>query len=156
MFQFNSLSKSPVSATTTVIDLSCSRAIVEDPYNKIKQDHLKSFNIKTFLIREPTGLFFDPNNSTQLQNMMLVEDKNRLTELTIEQWMLYKRSAEKLVRKGAERERRPFNVSSEAKKEDRPMVYLKGNVFQYQEVDRPQTAVRRLSEQKRNWSPEID
>ena len=64
--------------------------------------------------------------------------------------MLYKRSAEKLVRKGAERERRPFNVSSEAKKEDRPMVYLKGNVFQYQEVDRPQTAVRRLSEQKRN------
>ena len=85
MFQFNSLSKSPVSATTTVIELSCSRAIVEDPYNKIKQDHLKSFNIKTFLIREPTALFFDPNNSTQLQNMMLVEDKNRLTELTIEQ-----------------------------------------------------------------------
>lgn len=46
--------------------------------------------------------------------------------------MLYKRSAEKLVRKETERERRPFNVSSEAKKEDRPMVYLKRNVFQYQ------------------------
>jgi hypothetical protein len=44
--------------------------------------------------------------------------------------MLYKRPAEKFVRKGGERER-PFNVSSEAKKEDRPIVYLhvmfKGN-----------------------------